>query len=207
MTFQEMDYLRRIYGAMMETYQVTGDLFHVYDIYDWNKIFSPIEKNVWHDIRTIGLPLYPQFPVKQYFIDFADPIKKIGIEVDGKKWHSDLEKDQQRQREIEHEGWEIYRIDGKDTFKDRDACFDNCQHEQDERYGNDEFNQVNCPCLEKYAETSEFLIRYIANLRYRKFYPDGSEKKEIKFFSLDELSKKYMDTYDVKQKILAKYGL
>jgi len=38
---------------------------------------SPIEFNVWSDIRSNGLMFYPQFPVLNYFIDFADPIRKI----------------------------------------------------------------------------------------------------------------------------------
>lgn len=75
---------------------------------DWK--MSPIEKLVWSDIRFLGLPLYPQFPVGRYFIDFADPYRKIGIEVDSIQWHQDKEKDAKRQREIENMGWKIFRI-------------------------------------------------------------------------------------------------
>ena len=87
-----------------------------YQYADWLNIFTPIEKNVWIDIRFLGVPFYPQFPIGQYFADFADPVKKIVIEVDGKEFHKDEEKDKVRQREIESKGWKVYRIKGKQTF-------------------------------------------------------------------------------------------
>lgn len=59
-----------------------------------------------------------QYPVLDYFIDFADPIKKIWIEVDWKEWHLDKEKDKKRQIELEKEWWTIIRIDWKDTYNE-----------------------------------------------------------------------------------------
>ena len=97
-----------------------------------------IEEDVWADIRYLHLPMVPEFPVLNYFIDFADPIKKIGIEVDSKKWHVDPQKDAIRQKEIEQEGWTIYRIQGWQTFKGHEDYSDvkqkncECEYEQDE---------------------------------------------------------------------------
>lgn len=98
---------------------------------DFCKYMSPIEYNVWCDIRSNGLKFYPQFPVLKYFIDFADPVKKIWIEVDWKDWHLDKEKDKIRQDKIENEWWRIYRVKWKDTyfnefnFEDYDRdCYD-----------------------------------------------------------------------------------
>jgi very-short-patch-repair endonuclease len=54
-------------------------------------------------------------------VDFADPIKKIAIEVDG-KWHhtmEQIEKDNKRQQEVEDLGWRVIRIDGRQTYKER----------------------------------------------------------------------------------------
>lgn len=84
--------------------------------------FTPIEFNVWCDIRNIGIPFYPQIPVLNYFIDFADPCKKIGIEVDGKEFHHDKGKDQKRDLKLQKEGWKIIRIPGSLSFKDE--CVD-----------------------------------------------------------------------------------
>ena len=85
---------------------------------DFCEYMSPIEYNVWNEIRSNWLKFYPQYPVLNYFLDFADPINKIWIEVDWKEWHLDKEKDMKRQKIIENEWWKIYRINWKDTFVD-----------------------------------------------------------------------------------------
>lgn len=81
---------------------------HFYDFYS---MMSPIERLVWLDIKYLGLPMYPQFPVLNYVLDFADPVKKIGIEADGKQFH-DIKKDWLRDKELETHGWKIYRFKG-----------------------------------------------------------------------------------------------
>lgn len=86
---------------------------------DWMGIFTPIEDNVWSEIRYLGLPLYPQFPVGNYFIDFADPVRKIGIEVDSVQWHKNHQKDQEREINLKKMGWDIYRIKSYQTKKSR----------------------------------------------------------------------------------------
>jgi hypothetical protein len=83
---------------------------------DWSRIFTPIEFDMWCAIRSAGMDLWPQFPVGRYFIDFADPIKRIGIECDGKRWH-DQEKDAKRDAELLREGWFIYRATGSECHR------------------------------------------------------------------------------------------
>ena len=111
-----MNYFEQL-KEIRESYKFWRQGDDPYSIYDWFKIWTPIERNVWGDIRYLGLPFYPQFPVDKYFIDFADPIKQIGIEVDGKEWHRDKEKDENRQKVLEELGWTIIRIQGKTTFR------------------------------------------------------------------------------------------
>lgn len=105
---------------------------------DWVNYMTVIEQNVWSDIRYLGLPFLPQFPVKRYFLDFADPVKKIGIEADGKRWHEGREiQDRERQEELEQDGWEIVRIQGWKTFKSRMNYFSWMEEEESsdpERY-------------------------------------------------------------------------
>jgi len=86
--------------------------------------FSPIEDNVWGNIRYLGIPLYPEFPVGPYFIDFADPKKKIGIEVDSIKWHKDKSKDMVKDKYLRSCGWNIYRIPSHMTYKTREDFID-----------------------------------------------------------------------------------
>lgn len=92
-------------------------------IFDFEIPMTPIESNVWGDIRYLGLPFFMQVPAGPYFIDFADPIKKIGIEVDGKKWHVDIEKDAERESHLTELGWVIIRIPGHMTFKNREDFY------------------------------------------------------------------------------------
>lgn len=132
-----------------------------YQYGDWISLFSPIENNVWSDIRYLGLPMYPQYPVGKYFIDFADPIKKIGIEVDGKEFHQDIEKDEFHQSELEKLGWEIIRITGDKTFKDRRSFIS----EDEEREATSE--ELPGLLAEYYAESSEGILNRIRNDHYR----------------------------------------
>ena len=89
-----------------------------YAIWDWYRFLSPMEKLVWADIRFYGLRFYPQYPAGKYYIDFADPVEKIGIEVDGQQFHQNPKKDSARQEELERMGWKIVRIGGWEVYGD-----------------------------------------------------------------------------------------
>jgi hypothetical protein len=89
---------------------------HFYDVYpiDWSIIFTPIESLAWSSIRNKGrMVLYPQYPVLNYHLDFANPGLKIALELDGKDFH-DQEKDLIRDNKLRALGWTIYRISGKE---------------------------------------------------------------------------------------------
>lgn len=82
---------------------------------DWTRIFSPIEWDAWQVIRGDGrCPLYPQYPVGKYFVDFGNPYLKIALECDGHEYHLDKEKDNKRDYELKQLGWTVYRIPGSD---------------------------------------------------------------------------------------------
>ena len=113
-----------------------------YSIKGWMEILTPIEKNVWQDIRQIGLPFYPQYPVGKYFVDFADPVKKIVIECDGKKFHQDKVKDKKRQKKIENMGWEVIRIEGWKTYKDSIKLYDKIEELEELEDEEDEIEEI-----------------------------------------------------------------
>jgi len=77
----------------------------------WHDILSPIERLTWGDIRGKGLPLYPQVPALHYFLDFASPALKVGLEVDGRAYH-EVARDRKRDMELMAAGWHIYRCSG-----------------------------------------------------------------------------------------------
>lgn len=140
-------------NIIRESYKFWTPRSDPYAYFDWLTIFSPIEKLVWNEIRALGLPFYPQFPVSNYFIDFADPVKKIALEVDGAKWHYDIVKDDKRQKEIEKLGWKFFRVTGSQVMNDV----------QKQDYNEDDFDQV---------YESEMVLRKIKH----EFYENNIER-------------------------------
>jgi len=101
------------------------------DAYEWSGKFSltPIEYNIWCEIRMANAVMYPQYPVGKYFVDFGNPVAKVAIECDGKAFHMDRAKDDLRQSEIEAMGWTVYRISGRD-------CNSTSPDDEEDEYGN-----------------------------------------------------------------------
>lgn len=89
-------------------------------IVDWPALFTAIEYALWCDIRAAGIVMYPQYPVLGYFVDFGNPCARVAIECDGRAYHQDRGADWKRQREIEAQGWTVYRITGRDCLSDFD---------------------------------------------------------------------------------------
>jgi very-short-patch-repair endonuclease len=83
---------------------------------------TPIEENFWADCREADLILYPQYPACGYFIDFANPAARVGIECDGRAFHTDKARDAHRQGVLEDNGWTIYRIGGRECNENWDEC-------------------------------------------------------------------------------------
>lgn len=98
---------------------------------DWTYHRTPIEELAWMDIRSAGLPLYPQLPALQYFLDFADPIQQIAVELDGAAYH-DAKRDAVRDTRLLEHGWRTFRIPGKRSLSsptDIRQLVSDCQNE------------------------------------------------------------------------------
>jgi len=100
--------------------------------YDSIKFNSVPEQEFWevviHQERKHGLlyPIIPQYQVGKYFLDFAMPAIKLGMEIDGLAYHNGQEsfmKDRRRQREIESQGWRIVRFAAKEISLNVSGCF------------------------------------------------------------------------------------
>jgi hypothetical protein len=86
--------------------------------FNWPELFTPIEENTWMEIRGFGMiPFYPQFPIGNYWVDFASPYFKLIIECDGKEYHKDKEKDKQRDSYFKSIGWKVFRVNGTDCYR------------------------------------------------------------------------------------------
>lgn len=77
-----------------------------------SEFMTPIERELWIDIRLLALPVYFQFPVGRRFVDFGDPVRHLAIECDGAAYH-DEERDEQRDDELRAIGWNTIRVSGR----------------------------------------------------------------------------------------------
>jgi very-short-patch-repair endonuclease len=150
--FKQFLNIRKAYAAVMPewlaTYEATGDMRHDPYFMDWQ--FTPIERNVWGDIRQLGLPFFPQLPALNYFLDFGNPFLKIGIECDGKAWH-DADLDRARDKRLAADGWMIFRLEGHEC----------CRIIDTDAYDEDESNHDKPDLDGYYGTTSEGLLRAI----------------------------------------------
>lgn len=109
------------FRAVSKVYAMQPDHLTDYDPYivDFSRMMTHIEEPVWYSIRSLFLPFYPQYPARGYFLDFADPNKKIAIECDGARWHN-AARDAKRDASLHRNGWEIIRIPGWRCLKHED---------------------------------------------------------------------------------------
>lgn len=87
-------------------------------IVPWDSVLNENERNLFGCFRCSGLPMYPQYPVGKYWVDFGNPYYKVAIEADGKAFH-DIEKDKVRDLELKKLGWKVYHISGSLSFSQR----------------------------------------------------------------------------------------
>ncbi|MEK6884412.1 MAG: DUF559 domain-containing protein [Nanoarchaeota archaeon] len=136
------------------------------DYIDWGKLFTPIEEAMWMNIRTFGkCPMYPQYPVRKYFVDFGNPVVKVAIECDGKQYHTDKEKDLNRDKALLEAGWMVYRINGADCNR---VCNEFYELSDYNNYTEEEKYHI---LKEFYSTTGYGLIRAIAifHMDYQEF--------------------------------------
>ena len=118
--------LRAYYAAASEEINSSPADEWAIDVYevDWLRLFTPIERALWFDIRLCGAVLYPQYPVGRFFVDFGNPSSKVAIECDEKIHDQRVQEDASRQAEIEQAGWTVYRISGRNCFDAGETWFD-----------------------------------------------------------------------------------
>lgn len=114
MNFKEIrDHYRDRLPKMMRKYDETGRMHFDPYLLDFFKWATPIEVYAWNAIRCYSVPMYPQIPALNYFLDFANPFKRFALECDGAQWH-DKGKDARRDARLIDDGWTIYRITGSE---------------------------------------------------------------------------------------------
>lgn len=88
---------------------------------------SPIEHafaEAWRKAHP-DIELQRQYPIGRYRVDFAYPETHLIIELDGHQFHSTRKhrnRDYQRQRELEEQGWAFIRFTGSEVVNDVVFC-------------------------------------------------------------------------------------
>jgi very-short-patch-repair endonuclease len=83
---------------------------------------SPIERLFWDTFIASGdqsLPV-PQYPILDYRLDFAFPVEKVAVELDGHDYHKEVEQrssDAKRDRDLLRQGWTTLRFTGSDVHR------------------------------------------------------------------------------------------
>lgn len=76
-----------------------------------------ISQNLWQSqpeelalkgFKRFGLNPKRNYQIDFFYIDFAFPDKKIGIEINSFRWHKDYEKDKRRWDYLKSKGWKMY---------------------------------------------------------------------------------------------------
>jgi very-short-patch-repair endonuclease len=181
------EYAKRLPGWMAE-YESTGEMRQ--DPYFMNWEFTPIEQCVWSDIRTLGVPFFPQIPVLNYFIDFGCPFLKIGIECDGKAWH-DHDLDKARDARLAAQGWMIFRIEGHECKRVVEPWEDIAEDESQEEV------------LRYFLTTSEGVVSAIKR-RYFDSFPSDAYRHEIDATLFEHMSTP--ETHPVRRPIMKSCG-
>jgi very-short-patch-repair endonuclease len=84
---------------------------------------SSIERKVKDILDELNISYEPNYPIFNYFVDFAILDKKLIIECDGDYWHNlpgAKERDKERQTQLESFGWSFIRFSESEINKDID---------------------------------------------------------------------------------------
>ena len=82
------------------------------------------ERTLWRALRLKqfkGLKFRRQFPIEKYIVDFVCLEKKLIIEIDGGQHSQNVEKDAERTKWLEEQGFYVLRFWNNDVLKNPEA--------------------------------------------------------------------------------------
>jgi len=97
---------------------------------------SPIEFQLYEEMRRKGLFPYLQYCIEGYFVDFAFPSVRVAVEADGAAFHGEMQyhHDKQRERIIRRAGWKVMRFRGSTIHQKPENCVYVIKKELDQRW-------------------------------------------------------------------------
>lgn len=143
-------------------------------ITDWNTYFNEIEKKLWGDIRSIGVFLYPKYPIDKYFIAFGNPFIKIGINIE---YNNPKFNDNHKISKLKELGWTIYTIKSKNTLVSAEDFY-NRVNKSKVNFSEIINEERDLFIKQNHLINSECLIYY---LRTMYFSPDHEQNVNVQF--------------------------
>lgn len=140
-----------------------------YEIQSWDKILDPVAHNIFDDIKCLGVPLYPIYPISEFdYIHFGNPFIKVGIEIAYK--NSSRERINRKVKELQGKGWTIYVTDSRKThytfreyyeyvLKDKSVQFDDMEAGEQSKFIK-QHKDHNTGCLLEYVRDRHFSDYY-----------------------------------------------
>lgn len=109
-------------------YLISADGLSTYDkrVLESNSFIQGVFWSRWKAVMG-NTGLIPEFPILngKYRIDFADPVTKTAVELDGWQYHQNraqFEQDRKRQRDLVEQGWTIIPFTGREIKNTPDDC-------------------------------------------------------------------------------------
>ncbi|WP_183691480.1 endonuclease domain-containing protein [Rhizobium leguminosarum] len=94
------------------------------------KTLTDAELKLWNELRAhrlMGLSFRRQMPIAGYIVDFACPVHRLIVEIDGSQHAlaSNISYDEIRTRRLQTDGWTVLRFWNDDILRDIDNV---CTH-------------------------------------------------------------------------------
>jgi very-short-patch-repair endonuclease len=94
------------------------------------RVMTDAELKLWNELRAhrlMGLGFRRQMPIDGYIVDFACPLAKLIVELDGSQHGHDaaINYDTERTRRLQASGWTVLRFWNDEVMKHLD---DVCRH-------------------------------------------------------------------------------
>jgi|GEM_PF-1875678 len=136
-----------------------------YEIESWDKLLNPVALRVFEDIKFMGIPLYPMYPLTESTVlHFANPFNKIAIEINYKNSKQELLA--RKLAILKAAGWQVYKTASQKSYysfeeyfnfqyKEVDVVFSELDEDTQFTFLEDN-KENNTPCLLKYIQIKHF---------------------------------------------------
>jgi very-short-patch-repair endonuclease len=124
----DIEALRKIYFKAYETAMKEKNYKLPTYPEDWKATLNEIEFKFYSDIKSIGVLLYPYYPVENIVVDFANPFEKIAVVIQYKK--SDIVKQEDKIKYLNQMGWTIYKMESKSVAYSAEELFNKTKNDK-----------------------------------------------------------------------------